>query len=571
MKRTPSHVWIVIAFALIAPACGGSDAGPAGSGSAVPASSADITADVSLPPLVVDGIVSDGALDAALTADGDIDAEVLASYAEDFSALTDEQQHTAVADLSLRAELELAKVSGLDAALGGAAATEAALTAASAQILDQADTAAAAVSASGEPQGVRLASTAAPAPPSGGGGAVAVVGLFLGFMALSLMAGVVTDASNTFEAGESDVFDANGSVGRSTVDESIVEITYSGKEGDVDVDFSAGAVLQPCPGPDGTFTIDAEIDVKASSGGAGQNARLKLKIDGRVDDNAELAEQNIENNVQWSDFAGGKGQFVDFTMSGPNGAENFVGNRSGGNVTDAFYTSAAILATLVGLTAATKLLETAERAWTSGRCVKLNVTPSAGPTGLSPSEVVDVRAEPRSKVDGQPTGGNVTATLSAGGTSVEPNGSPVPADADVVFTAPGEADQKASVAVESRSRRGVGKAGIDFDTKRRGYTASGGGTNVTISGTIAALDAPFTLDAEFIGGNGTFAYSGDENGGIVTVEGGGGGATVSGDGTYTIADNDDGTKALTQTVSACVDVSGVCNTDTQVITLTPLA
>lgn len=535
MRPSKTAVGIIVAFALIAPACGGSDTDPVGSDPvAAPTPSADVpdsTGDVPAstadddqppPPLISDGVISEAALDAVLTADGEVDADVLAAYAAEFATLSDDQQLAVAADLSRRTELELAKVSGLEAAGDDPAATEAALSAASAQILEQTNAAADAVSTADqastaeEPQGLRAATAAAAAAPGGDGAGVAATGLFLGFVALQLAIGTIADASNKFEAGDSDVYESNGLVAGASVDEVNVEITYTGKQDGVDVDFTTGAAIQPCPNPDGSFTIDAVIDVKASKNGAGQNARMQLKIDGTVDDNAELADKNIENNVQWSDFAGGKGQFVDFTMSGPNGAENFVGNRTGGNVTDSFYKYAATLAVLIGLLTATKLLETAEKAWKSGRCVKLNVTPSAGPDGLSPSEVVNVLAEPRSKVDGQPTGGNVTATLSAGGASVEPNGSPVPADADSTYTAPDEQDKTGTVAYESRSRRGVGKAELTFSTtKPAAYQVVGGLEDWQVDQVVCDVTKPFTLTspgigtAEFSGGlTGTYSATG---------------------------------------------------------------
>ena len=510
MRRITSAVGVIVAFALVSVACGGSDAGPAGAGSTdAPAPTAAADDDRSLPPLIADGVISDAALDAVLTDDGEVDAEVLTAYAADFAMLTVEQQEAAAAELSLRTELELAEASGLNAAGTDPETTATALSAASAHVLEQATAAADEISTTNEPQGLRSPMAATPAPPGVDGAGVAVVGLFLGYMALGLTTSVIADASNKFEAGDSNVYDSNGTVAGASVDEVNVEISYKGKQDDVDVEFTTGAAIQPCPAPDGTFTIDALIDVKASKNGAGQNAAIAGVV--------FLVYQNIENNVQWADFAGGKGQFVDFTMSGPNGAgTSFVGNRSGGNVTDAFVKYAATLAVLIGLMTATRLLETAETAWKSGRCVKLNVTPSAGPDGLSPSQVVNVLAEPRSKVDGQPTGGNVTATLSAGGASVEPNGSPVPADADSNYTAPDEQDKTGTVSYESRSRRGVGKAEVTFSTsKPAAYQVVGGLEDWQVDQVVCDVTQPFTLTspgigtAEFSGGlSGTYVATG---------------------------------------------------------------
>jgi hypothetical protein len=164
------------------------------------------------------------------------------------------------------------------------------------------------------------------------------------------------------------------------------------------------------------------------------------------------------------------------------------------------------LSTLVGLMIATQLLDATEKAWKSGRCVELKVTPSAGPDGLTPSQVVNVLAEPRSKVDGSPTGGNVTATLTSGGAPVEPNGSPVPADANSHYTAPNEQDQKGTVSYESRSRRGVGKAEITFSTtKPAAYLVVGGLQDWQVNQVVCDVMQPFTLEAP---GVGTAQFSG---------------------------------------------------------------
>lgn len=109
-----------------------------------------------------------------------------------------------------------------------------------------------------------------------------------------------------------------------------------------------------------------------------------------------------------------------------------------------------------------------------------------------------------------------------------------------------------------------------LDWQGLSYVASGGAAEVSISGTIPDLTSAFTLDAVFTGGTAVFSYtpSGDRSG-TYTVSGSGSGATLTGGGSYTIADNGDGTLTMTQTTTACVDVSGRCNTVTEVLTLTP--
>jgi hypothetical protein len=320
---------------------------------------------------------------------------------------------------------------------------------------------------------------------------------------------------------------------------------------------------------DGSFDIQATIDTKTSKGGAGQNATIDLKITGHVDDDAKIADKNIETHTQWSDFGGGKGQFVDFTTSGPSGVDKFVVNRSGGTVTKDFFAMSAFISTMFGLMLADRYIEAAEKAWLSGRCVKLEPTTSSGPKGLKPGSTSDITAAPRSKIDGGPVGGSVTAKLTAGGASVEPVSTKVPADATFTYLAPDEIGKKGTVSLEARSKRGVAKASIDFDTSGT-YTASGG-TEVTFSGTVADLAGPFTLSGTGQGFEVTFSFApSGPTAGALSYTGTGDGFTMEGTGTYTISGADPDPLTLTYTAQGCVSIGG-CRTTTNAITLTRAA
>lgn len=176
---------------------------------------------------------------------------------------------------------------------------------------------------------------------------------------------------------------------------------------------------------------------------------------------------------------------------------------------------------------------------------------------------------PRSKKGGAPTSGTVTAKLSAGGASVKASGTPVKADATFTYTAPKEKNKTGNVNLEARSKRGIGKADIAFDTKQGGYQATGTTGEATLTGTVADPASPFTLAAVFPGGTGELAFKpSDSRHGTIDVSGAGGIATIKGNGTYSIAENDDGTLSLTGQSSQCVDV-GSCNTTAVKVLLKP--
>jgi hypothetical protein len=196
--------------------------------------------------------------------------------------------------------------------------------------------------------------------------------------------------------------------------------------------------------------------------------------------------------------------------------------------------------------------------------VRLEVTPSAGPEGLDPGDVVSVLAEPRSKVDGTPTGGNVTATLAAGGESVEPDGSPVPADANSNYTAPEERNKNGTVKYESRSRRGVGKAEVTFKTGgSAAYQVVGGLQDWQVDQAVCDIMAPFTLTspgvgvAEFAGGlSGTYSATGVFN--------------FSYAGTYQIVLTDGLGSPGTMSGTSSGQIAGQAGSGTENYTLTPL-
>ncbi len=105
------------------------------------------------------------------------------------------------------------------------------------------------------------------------------------------------------------------------------------------------------------------------------------------------------------------------------------------------------------------------------------------------------------------------------------------------------------------------------------YLASGGGALIAVSGRIKDLSRPFTLTGKGAGFAVNFLYlPKDDTGGsgTLTYEGSGGGAMLSGSGTYTIAGDpaSDGPLTMTVTTNGCADVGG-CKDNVETVTLTP--
>jgi hypothetical protein len=181
-----------------------------------------------------------------------------------------------------------------------------------------------------------------------------------------------------------------------------------------------------------------------------------------LDDDARLTLTGLTTRAEFADFAGGKGKYVDVLIS--NFGVTWEIKRFGGAANDAFLRDTVLLGQAVGLLLTSALTNAVERAVESGRCVQLDPAANPGPQGLAPSATSTITVSSTSKLDGQPTGGTYMATLTDGGASVDPSSSFVAIDADVTYLAPDQPNQSGTVALESRSRRGVGKATITFGT-----------------------------------------------------------------------------------------------------------
>lgn len=478
--------------------------------------------------------------------------------AQELVALPLVEQMTALGQTERSFQMELATFSGVDTAMGGADALAAAL--------DTIATERAGVISAALPDGVLAAGLTARAD----GRPQALEPLVGGLMGMKLVGDMVGDV----KPGKNAKIAVDGVAASVTDGTMATNINLTQSAQGLNSSLTSKSELAMCPDADGVVKGSLHMESKVSKGGLGQTMTLDVTYSATVDDNGQLSADDGIARIQSAGYGGGKGEFVDVQGGLAVGhLTNLTVNRTGGAATSATVDTAATNGVITGLLAWVTMDAVARKAVSGGRCVDLVVSASPGPKGLDPSQQSTIIAQPTSRVDGLPTGGSVTAVLSAGGASVDPSATPVKADTDAQFTytAPSEKDTTGTVTLEARSKRGIATATIDFDTTQQGYTASGGGSGVTISGTIASVTAPFRTVGTFPGGNSWYEHtpSGPTSGSI-TLGGGGSGATLTGSGTYTIIDNGDGTLTLTDTVTGCVDVSGSCNTVVHPILLTPI-
>jgi hypothetical protein len=272
----------------------------------------------------------------------------------------------------------------------------------------------------------------------------------------------------------------------------------------------------PCPDANGSLDVSALLDVSATKGDAGQHGTLDVKVKAQVDDDAQLLSSDLDYQMQWSKSSGGSSKMVDVSVKYPASGETSVAvNRTAGDNTGELAQSAVTLGMIFAMLAQHFLLKAAQEGWESGRCVRLDVTPNPAPKDMEPSSTADITASPRSKMDGGPTGGTVMATLIDGASGVDPSTTKLPADASFVYTAHPEPLNHGTVKLEARSKRGVAKAEMTFETRGpASFQIVGGLDDFQVDEAVCDVMKPFQLSgggftASFSGGlSGTYSYTG---------------------------------------------------------------
>lgn len=450
--------------------------------------------------------------------DGDrIDPAVAKQVVADFGKLDAPAQEKKVAELDSAIERAAWKLSGLEDAVGGPA---------------QADTVFAQLNNASRAQLEPLVAPLKAVKPFGKGAPPADdlseaggAGLFGAMMVASLSA----DAAAGLPDGTHTGTETEGGLTKSLTETSgTVKTSTSTTVSGVELKIETSVTVQPCPDASGTVVAEGSMSASTHKDGTGHSFTYAAKVTLQVGDDAEIASTTEELDSQQADYAPGKGHFVDVKVDGKGGYEV---KRSTGQLPENYAQQSANGALLFGKMLSKHLSDAAEKVWKSGACVVLEPTVSAGPTGLDPGATVTITAAPRSKIDGGAVGGTVTAQMSGGGASVHPSAKKVKADATFTYTAPGERQKTGDVALEARSKRGVAKAALHFDTFDSSFAAEGGGGDFHGSGTICSLTRPFTISGS--GLTLTFTPKG-ETGGSYVLEGRAAGVTWSGTGTYTV-------------------------------------
>jgi len=371
-------------------------------------------------------------------------------------------------------------------------------------------------------------------------------------------------------------FDESGAVDQAIEFEGKVAEGLSGK-------VKVKIHMDACPDAQGkldiTIKVESQISVDGQPG-MGGTVSAEFKMERYLDDDARLIDKDgsaAEMTMTASGTQGGRRQSYEARIGygrGGAGAHEDFGKERGFSIfrpEEGRHAASLAEQTFLYLQMVAEVMlrgiGKGGGPWESGRCVDLQVTSSPGKRkGVTPGTTFKVEAKPRAKSDGAPAGGSVTATLS-GGSSIEPGGK-VRADATYTYKAPEEKDKSASIAFEARSKRGVGKATAEFDTKAQtAYRVAGGADAFYGTGTICDLEKPFTISGS--GVTMTFTPS-SAQGGSYSYQGSMSGFAVWGGTGYTVSADENG-GSMTGSGTGCVrtPMGTRCKGGTEQYTLTP--
>lgn len=453
-----------------------------------------------------------------------------------FEALSEEEQLAEIARGDARTERALWTIGGLEDALGGPEAAD--------EVFDTLIS--------------RVTATREAAEPSDGDFVLAAhrddvaeakgAGTFAGMLVSALMADAGISLTKDGATGDA-VRDFGGADGtaRGTISAapgggvaSTLEMSTSYKG--VSIQIKVGTDIDPCPDARGVIDPTGTYQVNVTGpDGTGSSTQVDVKMTIELDDDARIATSTYTYEAAYTARPQTPGSVFDFTTRSVRFSRDAAGEfhteelNAAGFWDAEFLTEAGRVGEFFARWVSWSIEAAAQKGWEDGRCIELAVTPSAGPTSLDPGDVVSVLAQPIAKQDAAPAGGTVVATLASGEYAIEPDGEKVPADATFTFQAPREIDESGTVHFESRSRRGVGKADITFDTMAEHYAISGGSGPFAGTGEWCAGAQGFST----VGGDVSTVYVlTSADGGTIQYSGGNMTGGWAGAGTFTVERRD---------------------------------
>lgn len=332
--------------------------------------------------------------------------------------------------------------------------------------------------------------------------------------------------------------------------------------------------VDACPDADGKLVVEINSESQMSAGGKTGSVKVKLHYERWLDDDANRTDEiafDMTTDMSGSGSGSNTLDYGDHIGAARDGAT--VGEITHQRGLDIFHpedvkTTEKLRDATVRLLILVAEGMLAHKPWESGRCVDVKVrSDPAKRSGARTNTAYTLFAEPRSRLDGSPTRGTVTATLD-GESTLNPTGK-VKADARFDYANPTKKDEVAHVAFEARSRRGIGRASLDFDTKKGAFRLVGGQNDFHADQLVCSLTEPFEIRST---AGIVMHMSGGESGGSYTVSGNAAGVNWGGNGRYTLTmDGGGGSLKANGTTTISTPMGRYSDSVEPTFTLTPVS
>jgi hypothetical protein len=240
--------------------------------------------------------------------------------------------------------------------------------------------------------------------------------------------------------------------------------------------------VELCPDAQGNVPLTLKIKKGYSTAGGGHQWDVTIQATGHVNDEGRLASIDIQSQSGIGAQSGDTGRYVEVKMGySVAGLDQAAGKAVTSNFSSELVRSSTQAAQDIAQQSYEELfsyistftystLNMAEEKWTQGYCVEIRVVGiEDGQKMVPPKSTTPFTATVWHKFEAVELTVPVTARLADGKVAVQPSGSKVPAPASFTYQAPDEVGQKATVQLETRSKRGINERALKFATERPSY------------------------------------------------------------------------------------------------------
>jgi hypothetical protein len=272
--------------------------------------------------------------------------------------------------------------------------------------------------------------------------------------------------------------------------------------------------MEACPDAQGNVPVHLSLHSAASLLGGGVQLGGESQVTGHVNDEGVRASTDYNTTYQGSrqpihgvgENLGTVNTFFEsqenvtlYTDPGNPGTGSQRYTRQSSETDEQFNHDVVQEMRLIMFSVTNLALDAAEKKWTTGYCVELQVPElGAGTKMVQPNSETPFTAAVRHKFENVDLQVPVIAVLSEGQVSVNPAGTKVPAPAAFIYKAPNTEGLSASVKLVTRSKRGIATLDLKFTTGLPTWTGSGTFIRTTSqAGAGAQVSDAYTFQVTF--------------------------------------------------------------------------